>query len=92
MEEVKHLNREVTMRELEATLKWFKSDKSSSSDGWSVEFYLAFFEALGNDLLKVTKECKKSGHMHGAINTTFIALIPKSDNPSSYNDLSHLPL
>ena len=36
------LNREVTLGELEATLKWFKRDKSPGLDGWSVEFYLPF--------------------------------------------------
>lgn len=41
----------VTMGELEGTLKWFKNDKIPGLDGWSIEFYLAFFDMLGNDLL-----------------------------------------
>lgn len=92
MEEAEHHNREVTMGELEATLKWFKRDKSPGPDGCSIEFYLAFFEVIRNDLLKVIEKCRKSGRMHGAINTTFIALIPKSDNPSSYNDFRPISL
>ena len=32
---------------MEGTLKWFKKDKSSGLDGWSIEFYLAFYELLG---------------------------------------------
>jgi len=86
------LNREVTLGELEATLKWFKKDKSPSPNGWSVEFYLAFFDILGHDLLKVIEECKKTRRIHGAINSTFIALIPKSENPSSFNDFRPISL
>jgi len=86
MEEAEHFNKEVTMGELEATLKWFKRDKSLGPDGWKVKFYLSFFEIIGSDLLKVIEESRISGSMHGAINTTFIALIPKTNNPSSYND------
>ena len=86
------LNREVTLGELEATLKWFKKDKSPGPDGWSVEFYMAFFDILGHDLLKVIGECRTTGCMHGAINSTFIAVIPKSDNPSSFNDFQPISL
>lgn len=41
------------MGELESTSKWFKKDKIIGLDGWPVEFYIAFFETLGEDLLKV---------------------------------------
>lgn len=76
----------VSPGELEGTLKWFRKDKSSSPDGWLVVFYLAFFEVLGNDLLQVIKECRASGRMYDAFNFTFIALIPKSDDPKTIND------
>lgn len=45
-----------TMGELEGTFKWFKKDKSSGPDGWSVEFYLAFFDIIGPDLIKMIEE------------------------------------
>lgn len=71
----------VTLGELEATLKWFKKDKILGPDDWSIEFYLAFFDILGNDLVQVTEECRKGGRMYDAFNSTFIALIPKNDDP-----------
>ena len=37
--------------EVEAVLKGFKKDKSSGPDGWPVEFFLAFFELVGEDLV-----------------------------------------
>lgn len=38
------LTKEVSMGALEATLKWLKKDKSPGPDGWTVEFYYAFFD------------------------------------------------
>lgn len=76
---------EVTMEELEATLKWFKKDKIPGPDGWTVEFYIAFFEILGNNLLKIVEDYRRSGRISPAIKSTFIVLIPKSYNPISFN-------
>lgn len=82
----------VTSEELESTLKWFKKDKSPSPDGWTVEFYLTFYDLLGQDLLKVVEESRSSGCLYHAINSTFIALIPKSDTPSSFDDYRPISL
>lgn len=82
----------VTAGELEGTLKWFKKDKSLGPDGWTMEFYLAFYELQGNDLIKVVEECRIFGSIYNVVNTTFIALIPKSDSPSSFNDFRPISL
>eukprot|EP00253_Pinus_taeda_P009518 PITA_09518 len=82
----------VTSTELEGTLKWFKNDKSPGLDGWSVEFYLVFYDLLGNDLLQVIEECRTIRKLYNAINSTFIALIPKSDSPSSFNNFRPISL
>lgn len=52
-EVVEDLDLLVTLGELEGRLKWFKKDKSLGPNGWLIEFYLAYFEVLGNDLLHV---------------------------------------
>lgn len=82
----------VTPGELESTLKWFKKEKSLGPDGWTIEFYIAFYDLLSHDLLRVVEECKVSGILYNAINSTFIALIPKSDNPSSFDDYCPISL
>lgn len=85
-EEGLELTKEVSLGELEDTLKWFKRDKIHGPDGWNVEFYLAFFDTLGEDLLQVIEEFRSFGRMYEAYNSTFIILIPKSENPTSFND------
>eukprot|EP00253_Pinus_taeda_P031123 PITA_31123 len=82
----------VTPRELESTLKWFKREKSPGLDGWTIEFYITFYDLLSNDLLRVVEECKVSGSLYNAVNSTFIALIPKSDSPSSFDDYRPISL
>lgn len=86
------LNKEVTLGQLEATLKWFKQDKSPRPDGWSMEFYMAFSKILGDDPLKVIEECRSSGRIHGAFNSTFTTLIPKLDKPNSFDDFRPISL
>lgn len=46
-EDTEDLTASVTTGELESTLKWFKKDKSPGPDGWTIEFYVAFYDLLG---------------------------------------------
>jgi len=80
------------MGELEATLKCFKRDKSPRPDGCLVEFYLDFFETLGLDILKVVEYSRRNGKMHESFNFNFITLIPKFDNPASFDDFQPISL
>eukprot|EP00253_Pinus_taeda_P032140 PITA_32140 len=91
-EDAADLEAPVTMAELESTIKWFKKEKSPGPDGWTIEFYASFFDLLGEDILKVVEESRTTGSMYHAINTTFIALIPKSDHPSSFDDFRPISL
>eukprot|EP00253_Pinus_taeda_P024332 PITA_24332 len=90
--EAEELYAPVTSGELEGALKWFKKDKSPGLDGWTIKFYLAFYEILGHDLLKVVEESRTTGTLYHAINSTFIALIPKTDSPSSFDDYRPISL
>lgn len=45
------------------------------------QIFLSFFEELSEDLLEYVEDLKVSGKVNGAMNATFIALIPKKDKP-----------
>eukprot|EP00253_Pinus_taeda_P010150 PITA_10150 len=91
-EDVEALIDPVSAEELEGVLKWFKKDKSPGPDGWTIEFYLAFFDVLGQDLLGVVEESRTTGSIYHAINSTFIALIPKFDSHESFDDYRPISL
>eukprot|EP00253_Pinus_taeda_P033651 PITA_33651 len=91
-ENMEEILKEVTMDELEATLKWFKKDKSPGPDGWTIEFYISFFDILGQDLLRIVEDSRRRGRISSAIKSTFIALIPKTDNPISFDDFRPISL
>eukprot|EP00253_Pinus_taeda_P019711 PITA_19711 len=91
-DEADHLFYPVSPEELESTIKWFQKDRSPGPDGWTIEFYIAFYELISNDLLRVIEECREMGTLYNAINSTFIALIPKLDPPSSFDDYRPISL
>ena len=84
--------KEITITKLLTTLKTFQKDKSPGPDGWPIEFYLGFYDLFGRDLLKVVEESRLEGHIHPPLNTTFIALIPKKDSPSTFDDFKPISL
>lgn len=80
------------MEELKEILYSFQKDKSPGPNDWPIEFYLGFFELVGEDLLEVVEESRKSGVIHAPINATFIALIPKVDKPSTFDNFRPISL
>jgi len=75
----------VTEAELKDTLQSFQKDKSPGPDDWSIEFYLGFFDLIGGNILKVIEESRLNDRIHRPLNTTFIALIPKVNDPLSFD-------
>ena len=91
-EEHSNFTTKVTLLEIESALKSFKKDKALGPDGFLVEFYLPFFDLLGNDLLQLVEESQMTGKFLPSINSTFITLIPKKYNPSTFADFHPISL
>ena len=78
---------EEISKELLIVLSSFYKDKSLGPNGWTVECFVAFFELVGDDLLRiVVEEVRTSGKVLIYFNTTFISIIPKSNKPKSFNE------
>ena len=73
-------------------LKGFKVSKSHGQDGWTVEFFLAFYDILGDGIVEMVEESRKNGRVSGDLNATFLALIPKSENPRSFREYRPIAL
>ena len=82
----------ITLEEIEIVLKVRAKDKSSGPDGWTVEFFIGFWDLVGPEILALVEESRRTGHISGALNTTFIALIPKVSKTTSYNDFRPISL
>ena len=57
-EEVTSLEQAVTMEELSDVLKGFAKDKSPGPDGWTIKFFLFFFDLVGPDLLDMVEDSR----------------------------------
>jgi hypothetical protein len=68
-------------QEILDTLKDMKRNTSPGPDGFNVEFYLATWEWIGNDVIQLVRRLFQTGIMPAHINETNIALIPKKLAP-----------
>lgn len=74
--------KEVTLNEVLEVLRRFENDKSLGLNGWYLNFFLAFFDILGKDLLDVVNEARSKGKVACALNAVFILLIPQGEKPN----------
>ena len=84
------LEKAVTLKELESILRMCDKEKSPGPYGWTVEFFLAFWDLVGMDVLAMFEEVRLQGVISGSLNSTFIALIPKKDKPITFDDFCPL--
>ena len=84
-EENSDLTKPVTLEEINTILTLSKNDKSPGPDGIPVEVYRVLFDVMSLDLLRVIEDSRKNGKIPAVFNSTFIALIPKSDCPCTFD-------
>jgi hypothetical protein len=91
-EDKRLLEQAATKEELLGILKDFAKDKSPGPDGWTSEFFLSFFELVGQDLLDCVEDSRVKGKVLNSINSTFIALILKGNKPTGFMDYRPIAL
>jgi hypothetical protein len=91
-EDARLLEKPCSLEDLLNILKDFSKDKSPGPDGWTVEFFLHYFELVGEDLLGMVDESRRKGEVIKALNTTFIVLIPKANKPTTFGDYGPISL
>ena len=73
-------------------MKLFAKEKNLGPDGWTMEFYLDFFDLFGEDISDAVEETRRQGKIHEVLNSTFLTLIPKKDRPDTFNDFHPISL
>jgi hypothetical protein len=82
-EDINHLNRSITQKEIEAALKSLPKKKSPGPDGVTDEFYQTFKEEVLPTLLKLFHEIEREGTLPNSFYEANITLIPKPDKDTS---------
>jgi hypothetical protein len=79
-EDINHLTRSITQKEIEANIKSLPKKKSTGSDGFNAEFYQTFKEELiSTTLLKLFHEIERERTLPNSFYEANITLIPKPD-------------
>eukprot|EP00253_Pinus_taeda_P036400 PITA_36400 len=91
-EEDGNLVEEVTKEEVEAVVKSMAKDKIPGPDGWTIELFNHFFDEIGDELTGVVEESRRKGEIYSPFNATFITLIPKKEDPVSFEDFRPISL
>ena len=86
------LMEEVAKEDLRVVLHSFQKHKSPRPDGWPAEFFLGFCDLIEDGLIKVIEESRVNGKIFGAFKSNFKSLIPKSANPSSFEEFRPISL
>ena len=75
-----HTDKEITVVDLENTIKQMNNGKSPGPDGLTVEFYKFFFPQLKNGLIKLIHDIYQTGNLAPSQRLSYITLIPKKDS------------
>ena len=80
------LANEVSEEEISNIVHSFQRGKSPSPDGFTLEFFLGFYDLIKKDILAMVHESRKSGKVLGNMNSTFNAIIPKKQKCEAFED------
>ena len=86
------IGRVFTSVDILKVLKGFVVDKSSSSDGWTVELFLHFYDLMGEEIIEAIEATRRLEVVPECLNLTYITLIPKKDRPATFNDYKLISL
>ena len=82
----------VSREEIREAVFDLAPDKSPGPDGFPPFFFQKYWVLVDNSVCRAVQAFFHSGHMLKEINHTFLALIPKIDNPSTSNHFRQISL
>ena len=86
------LNQEYTADEVVQALHQMAPLTAPGPDSMSPIFYKSFWHIVGGDIINAVLAALNSGIIPASINTTFISLIPKIQNPKKVSDFRPISL
>ena len=67
-------------------------DKAPGPDGFSFHFYRVCWSVIRKYILRMIKDFQLKAKVGGCTNSTFLALIPKEVNPTTFNRFKPISL
>lgn len=86
MEVYQSLDKPVTIEEIEQAILKANSDKAPGVDDLNACFYKICWEIIREDVTNAILKFFQSGQFLRQINITFITLLPKTSNPTSFSN------
>ncbi|XP_028089237.1 uncharacterized protein LOC114289668 [Camellia sinensis] len=80
------LEAEFSEVEISRALKQCEGNKAPGSDGFNLMLFKNCWQIVKGDVIHFMKDFHKNSKLVHGINSSFVALIPKSNNPSCLND------
>lgn len=74
------LLRPIMPEEVDASMKQLKEGKAPGLDGFSTNFFHAFWELIKEEVWQMVDESRSLHSLLPSLNSTFIAMVPKEDN------------
>lgn len=91
-EDNRMLEEPISLKELKAAIFGLGGEKLSGSNNFQAFFYQFFWHLLGGELLVVVEESRTRGFILKEFNCTLVALIPKKDEPMSFEEFHQISL
>ena len=92
VEGLQDLDAPFTKQEIDSVIKNLPSDKAPGPNGFNGDFIKACWNIIAPDFYKMIEDFYHGKISLQSINTCFITLIPKKDNPVTANDFRPISL
>lgn len=91
-EQNRELEKPITREEVKEAVFAMYPDKSPGHDGLNPGFYQAYWEIIGEDVVKFCQEFFDTGELPVGVNSTLVCLIPKIKQPREMTDVRPISL
>ena len=73
------LMKPIDLEEVEVVVKQMENDKALGPNGFTTNFFQAYWEWMKEEVWALVEESRKTGNILKSLNATFLGIIPKEN-------------